>query len=57
MDEVAWRLKYNETVSMVKNVTSPENKQCMLLMLQLMADLLHTINELRDEYSGDEDDE
>jgi hypothetical protein len=52
MDEVEWRMAYNEACKSAERITAPESKTTALLMLQLLHALFVKIEAL--EYDEDE---
>lgn len=47
MDEVDWRMIYNEACKSAEKVTAPETKQCLLYVLQLLDGIQEQITEMK----------
>lgn len=52
VDEIEVRGKYNEAVTAAEKIAAPETKIAVMLILQMVVDLLHMIEELQ---QGDDD--
>ena len=53
MDEVEWRMAYNEACKSAESITAPESKKPVMLILQL----LHGLFVMMDERTGYDEDE